>query len=51
MTQLTESQIESFAIQLFEHLGCKSLHSLDIVSIKFIYCSYFLKNVVLQNFH
>lgn len=30
MTQLTESQIESFAIQLFEHLGYKSLYGPDI---------------------
>lgn len=28
--QLTESQIESFAIQLFEHLGYKSLYGPDI---------------------
>lgn len=30
MTQLTESQIESFAIQLFERLGYKSLYGPDI---------------------
>ena len=30
MTQLTEYQIESFAIQLFEHLGYKSLYGPDI---------------------
>lgn len=30
MTQLTESQIESFAIQLFEQLGYKSLYGPDI---------------------
>lgn len=30
MTQLTESQIESFAIQLFEHFGYKSLYGPDI---------------------
>lgn len=30
MTQLTESQIESFAIQLFEHLGYKSFYGPDI---------------------
>lgn len=30
MTQLTESQIESFAIQLFEHLGYKSFYAPDI---------------------
>lgn len=31
MTQLNESQIESFAIQFFEHLGYKSLYGPDIV--------------------
>lgn len=30
MTQLTESQIESFAIQIFEHLGYKSFYGPDI---------------------
>ena len=30
MTQLTESQIESFAIQLFEYLGYKSLYGPNI---------------------
>lgn len=30
MTQLTESQIESFAIQLFEHIGYKSFYGPDI---------------------
>ena len=30
MTKLTESQIEDFAIQLFEQLGYKSLYGPDI---------------------
>ena len=30
MIKISESQIESFAIQLFEHLGYKSLYGPDI---------------------